>query len=309
MENKQVQFSILCPTYNRSKLLRRAVESVLKQRFEDFELIVVNDGSTDETREVMESFSDNRIVYVEHERNKGINAARNTGYNLARGHYIALLDDDDELAPYALQLALDTFKRVDDQKVKVLFFNCLDVEMTQVSGKLLPEPTIITYVDLLSQKLKGDYWIVVERSIMPAEKVFDEGSGGAGYTWLRLLQSTDAYYSNKVAYFAYRRHNFARITNSRSWQKMEFNAQKLIDEFGEDMKMYCPDIYSKQIAVLAFYQALNKKIPQARANLFLSLRTRLSPYAVVLLFFTFVSSGSLLLVYRAVQKHFDTVHF
>jgi glycosyltransferase involved in cell wall biosynthesis len=305
-KSQKVQFSILCATYNRSTLLRRAIESVLKQEFKDFELIIISDGSTDNTREVVQSFKDARVKYVELEKNKGINVARNAGYVIASGRYLALLDDDDELAPYALQLAFDTFKRV---KQKLLFFNCLDVEVKQINGKFLPEPRIITYADLLSQKLKGDYWVVVERCVLPNEKVFDNKSGGAGYTWLRVLQSNNAYYSPKIAYYAYREHHFQRITNYRSWEKRELNAEKVFREFGGDMKLYCPVGYSKQAAILAFYQIINNKKPQARANIFLSLRNRLTPYAFALLVFSFLGSTILLMVYLKLKKQLETSHF
>ena len=245
-------------------------------------------------------------MYIEHDKNKGINIARNTGFVIAKGRYIALLDDDDELAPCALQLAFDTFKRVNQ---KVLFLNCLDVEENQISGKFLPKPRIITYPDFLSQKLKGDYWVVVYKSIFISGKVFDENAGGAGFTWLRLLKSNNAYYIPRIAYFAYRKHNFQRITNYRSWGKRESNAEKLFTEFGDDMKLYCPKMYSKQAAILAFYQILNKKKQQARTNLLLSLRNRFSLYAFGLLFFTFIGDSSLLIIYKKSRKYFERTHF
>ncbi len=306
MQCTQTCFSIVCPTYNRANLLKRAIRSVLRQEFKDFELIIVSDGSTDNTREVVRSFNDNRIIFIEHKTNLGINAARNTGFALTKGQFFALLDDDDELAPHALNMAFNTFRCTSQ---KVLFFNCIDVEAKQISGKFLPKPRIITYFDLLSQKLNGDYWIVVEHALLPNGKIFDEGSGGAGYTWLRLLQKNNAYYSPKIAYFAYRQHNFHRITNYRSWTKREFNAEKIIREFGEDMKLYCPGVYSKQAAILAFYQVLNKKIPQARVNLLISLKTRFSPYAIALLFLTFTGNVSLILIHKGLKRYFEKIHF
>lgn len=91
-------FSIVCTTFNRPKLLLRAVNSVLRQHFEDFELIIVNDGSTNDTSSVAKTFHDSRIVYLEHTKNKGLNAARNTGIMKAKGKLLAFLDDDDELS-------------------------------------------------------------------------------------------------------------------------------------------------------------------------------------------------------------------
>lgn len=92
-------FSVVLPTYNRAHLLPRAIQSVLDQTYEDFELIVVDDASTDQTREVVASFHDERIVYIRLEVNSGVSIARNTAIAQARGEYISLLDDDDEYLP------------------------------------------------------------------------------------------------------------------------------------------------------------------------------------------------------------------
>ena len=86
--------SVIIPTYNRSNLLREAIESVLQQSYTDFELIVVDDGSTDDTRAVVEQISDRRLRYF-YKENGGHCSARNYGLNKAKGRYVALLDHDD----------------------------------------------------------------------------------------------------------------------------------------------------------------------------------------------------------------------
>ena len=88
--------SVVVTTYNRAALLPRAVRSVLAQTYEDYELIIVDDCSTDDTPEVIRTFEDSRIRAVRHADNMGQSAAVNTGIRLARGEYIAFLDDDDE---------------------------------------------------------------------------------------------------------------------------------------------------------------------------------------------------------------------
>jgi len=88
--------SVVIPTYNRSDTLERAVDSVLFQDYEDFEVFVVDDASTDDTESVMEQYDDPRLTYIRHTENQGGSAARNTGIEKASGKYIALLDSDDE---------------------------------------------------------------------------------------------------------------------------------------------------------------------------------------------------------------------
>lgn len=86
--------SVIIPTYNRSQLVREAIESVLKQTYSDFEVIVVDDGSTDDTRSAIGGLSDSRIRYF-YQDNRGHAGARNTGLLNAKGEYIAYLDSDD----------------------------------------------------------------------------------------------------------------------------------------------------------------------------------------------------------------------
>jgi glycosyltransferase involved in cell wall biosynthesis len=90
------KISIVTPTYNRSNVLPRAIESVLQQTFQDYEYIVVDDGSTDNTREVVADYNDERINYIKLDCNKGFATALNRGIKTAEGEFISFLDSDDE---------------------------------------------------------------------------------------------------------------------------------------------------------------------------------------------------------------------
>jgi glycosyltransferase involved in cell wall biosynthesis len=109
MEGKvKPTISVIIPTYNRAHLVGRAILSVLQQTYRDFEIIVVDDSSADNTEEVVKSFDDERIRYFKRNKNRGGAAARNTGVKLAQGKFIAFLDSDDEWFPEKLrkQIAL-----------------------------------------------------------------------------------------------------------------------------------------------------------------------------------------------------------
>jgi glycosyltransferase involved in cell wall biosynthesis len=89
-----VRITVIIPTFNRAKMVSRAIHSVLSQDVKDIHLIVVDDGSTDETRDVLAAFGD-RIRHVRQPYNRGVSAARNTGIRLADTPYVAFLDSDD----------------------------------------------------------------------------------------------------------------------------------------------------------------------------------------------------------------------
>lgn len=103
------QVSVIIPTYNRAHLLSRALTSALNQTFQDFEIIIVDDASTDDTDKLVASFHDCRIVYIQNRRNQGVSAARNSAIQQAQGDYIAFLDSDDEWLPDKLEKQLKLF--------------------------------------------------------------------------------------------------------------------------------------------------------------------------------------------------------
>jgi glycosyltransferase involved in cell wall biosynthesis len=86
--------SVVIPLYNKDRSIRATVDSVLRQSFSEFELIIVNDGSTDESQKILSEIKDSRIIII-NQQNKGVSAARNVGIRKARYNYIALLDGDD----------------------------------------------------------------------------------------------------------------------------------------------------------------------------------------------------------------------
>lgn len=110
--NNIPKISVIIPTYNRVHLIRKAVQSVLDQSYQDFEIIVVDDCSTDNTEEAIREFQekDERIRYIRHKKNKGAAAARNTGIRAAKGEYIAFQDSDDEWLPEKIEKQMKIIK-------------------------------------------------------------------------------------------------------------------------------------------------------------------------------------------------------
>lgn len=109
--NETPAFSVIIPTYNRGQLISRAVDSVLNQTFKDFELIIVDDGSEDDTRKIIEEYieKDDRIQYF-YKKNGGQNSALNVGLRHAKGTYVAFLDSDDRWLKKKLEKVFDKFQ-------------------------------------------------------------------------------------------------------------------------------------------------------------------------------------------------------
>jgi len=115
MQEVMAKVSVVIPTYNRAGFILEAIESVLNQSCGDFELIVIDDGSTDGTREILKPFSD-RLTYC-YQEHAGISRARNRGLSLVRGEYVAFLDSDDLWKRDKLERQVDFFETHHDAQI------------------------------------------------------------------------------------------------------------------------------------------------------------------------------------------------
>src|SRR5437868_2651965 len=106
-----MQFSVIIPTFNRARLLKQAIDSVRTQTCRDYEIIVVDDGSTDGTVDYLASLGDH--VRIRRQANRGPGAARNLGAQEARGQYLAFLDSDDVWFPWTLASFREVIARYD----------------------------------------------------------------------------------------------------------------------------------------------------------------------------------------------------
>jgi glycosyltransferase involved in cell wall biosynthesis len=143
--NHKPFFSIVIPVYNRAEIIDKVLESCLKQTFQDFEIIVVDDGSTDSLKAKLDKFHDERIHYIRQE-NGGGSTARNTGIDASSGEYIAFLDSDDFFLKDKLQKCHQTLENQD--------CDCL-------------------YSQVYLDRGVGKYWIKPPRAIAPNENMAD----------------------------------------------------------------------------------------------------------------------------------------
>lgn len=151
------EISVIIPTYNRAHLISRAIQSVLDQSYQDFEIIVLDDCSTDDTEELIKELKkkDERIRYIRHEKNKGPAAARNSGIKAAKGEYIAFQDSDDEWLPEKLYKHMMIFKKV-EKKIGVVYSGFWKIR----NGKKLyiPSPHVFQKEgNIHKELLKGNF--------------------------------------------------------------------------------------------------------------------------------------------------------
>ena len=160
---EQFLISVIIPTYNRANLIPRAIASVQEQSYQNWEIIVVDDASSDDTERVIQHINSDRLKYIRHQTNLGGSAARNTGIKHARGQYIAFLDSDDVWLPDKLKHQLAAVDEQDRQDNLVCY-----------------------------SQFQKSFQVFYQRSILP-QKGKQENETVANYFWLsggEMLTST-----------------------------------------------------------------------------------------------------------------------
>jgi glycosyltransferase involved in cell wall biosynthesis len=202
--------SIIIPTYNRASLVGRAVKSVLAQTYQDFELIIVNDASTDETDEILRSFNDERIRYIRHKNNIGGSGARNTGIKLATGKYIAFIDDDDEWLPEKIELQVLRFQKV-SHKVGLVYtgLEVRDNNSNLVKKKYPPAYKGDVKLNLLESTTIGSPTPLIKKECFETVGLFDESlkSCQDWDMWKRISEQYEFDYAKGFLALSYTHHD------------------------------------------------------------------------------------------------------
>ncbi len=179
-------FSIITPSFNRARFLPGTIKSVLQQTFENFEYIIIDDASDDNTKEIVDSFNDNRLVYYRNEKNIERGASRNKGIEISKGKYICFLDSDDAFCPNHLQVFYDFI--VNDSSPAMLFTNSFLVEgNTERVEKIVPKLDCQNILKYLLVYTPNPARVCIERSILN-EFRFDDTIPGLEDIdlWLRI---------------------------------------------------------------------------------------------------------------------------
>ncbi|MEM3486632.1 MAG: glycosyltransferase [Candidatus Methanomethyliaceae archaeon] len=169
--------SVVIPTRNRSHLLREALQSVFKQTFQDIEIIVVDDASTDDTQSVVQELSnDERVRYIKHCARRGGAIARNTGIHLSRGRYIALLDDDDIwLISDKLEKQIAVFEK-GPPEIGVVYggYHELDIKSGRIIRTMVPKKRGDIHRDIMWKNWIGTSTVLIRKECFECCGLFDE---------------------------------------------------------------------------------------------------------------------------------------
>ncbi len=179
--------SVVLPTYNRSTVIGRAIKSVLEQTYVDFELIVVDDGSTDSTLNVLDRYDPSRVRVITLKKNSGPCRARNIGISAAQGELIAFHDSDDEWLPNKLALQLDKLthpQQESHRQVGAVYSRVISKSGGVFRLYFPPYDDSLTfrgdiYRQLLQRNVVGTPTMIVKRDVLNRVGLFDEE-----LTWL-----------------------------------------------------------------------------------------------------------------------------
>lgn len=238
-----MKFSIVTPTYNRAYCLERAIMSVLAQTYKDYELIISDDGSTDETKYILNKYRSNQnIKIVENTNNNGVNVARNKAMlNISHNSdYTTFLDSDDELLPTALEDMKKTI--VTNSGYKYFRFGTM-YDGSESRNYLKEDGLVANYEMQLSDSYaKGDWIVALNSNLIREGFRFEEAINGfEGIAWLRLSKKELVKYDNKVVLKIHANVNDSLLrpaTKSKEYYlNLKAGIEMFLNEFEADLRV------------------------------------------------------------------------
>lgn len=246
------EVSVIIPTYNRSSMVQLAIKSVQEQTFSDLEIIVIDDGSNDNTQEVISQFqkSDNRIVYL-YQNNQGPSVSRNTGIKSSHGKYISFLDSDDLWKPDKIEKQLSIFKQHED--IDVVYVNYINIDNSGdfISYNLSSEADNKFKSFSLYEKLfyfcavtGSDSSVIAKRDAIIRTGFFDEHlyvSEDRDY-WRRMAISCNFYFLDEYLVLIRRHKNSQTGDINRAWESDQQYLIKLYNEVPTYYRFHLPEV-------------------------------------------------------------------
>ncbi|MGI6360278.1 MAG: glycosyltransferase family 2 protein [Acholeplasmatales bacterium] len=229
--------SVIIPTHNRSSFLVKSIDSVIAQTYKNIEIIVVSDGSTDDTDEIMKPFlKRSNIKYFINEKPRGANYTRNVGIKKASGLFIAFLDDDDTWDITKIEKQMNLF--LTNDKIGLVTSGFYITYPEQNINKIyIPKPKLDSSKDILIKNvIGGTPGVIVKREHLMKSGLFDENlSALQDYDlWIRICQITFVGYINEPLVYVDHHLNRDKISNNTS---KYIESRKIINsKYGELLK-------------------------------------------------------------------------
>lgn len=249
MNSAQPLFTIIIPTYNRAHLIKKTVDSVLAQEFGDFEILIVDDGSQDNTEEVVEMIADRRIKYHK-KKNQERGAARNFGASRAMGLYVNFFDSDDLMYPNHLLVASKKIK----EAINPEFFH-LAYDFKDETGRIIKQVndfSVDIQKDILFNNRLSCNGIFIRKDIaqqFPFEENRILASSEDWELWIRLSSRFKLHFSNDIT---------SSVVNHKSRSLFTINAENVIER-----DLFLIDrIKADPIVKAAFKQSISRYIAE-----------------------------------------------
>lgn len=221
--------SIIMPAYNAEKYIEQAIQSVLQQTYTDWELIVIDDGSSDNTVTILSKLAelDSRIVFLQNEENRGVSHTRNRAVLLAKGEWIAFLDSDDLWEPNKLEKQIALSNKYPNMVVCYTASSFID-DNGKPYGYVMPAVEKLTYNMLLRKNIMSCSSVMIRSSLMKEIKMPSDKLHEDYFVWLTLLREHNIAYGINEPLLIYRLHTDSRSSNRIKSAKMSFNTYKAV---------------------------------------------------------------------------------
>ena len=224
--------SVIMPVYNSESTLKNSIESVLKQKYEKWELIIVNDCSTDNSKFLLEEYSnDNRINIINLDENEGVANARNLALKKAKGQYIAFLDSDDIWYPEKLSIQIDFMRKENIGFSFTAYDTFIDGNDDVINT--ISVPNVVNYKQYMKNTIIGNLTVVMDRKIIENVSC-PSGSLEDVKTWIKYLKMGFTAYGINIRLAKYRISKNSvsgnKIQNSKKYYKLlrEYENQTII---------------------------------------------------------------------------------
>jgi len=221
--------SVVMPAYNASKYIGQAIESVLNQTYVNFELIVIDDCSTDNTYDIIKKYSenDNRIEVVKNKINSGVTFTRNLGISLAKYDWIAFLDSDDIWVKDKLEKQIKLTQKIPEASLIFTGTSYINSEGKSYSY-ILKVPDKITYKELLKQNVISCSSVLVRKKCIENIKIPDGDIHEDFVAWLTILKKEKYAYGINEPLLIYRLSNNSKSGNKLKAIKMNYRVYKAV---------------------------------------------------------------------------------